>query len=43
MADAERSAGFLMSCVLVEKTHTVQGINWPVTMADFDSKEYPLE
>lgn len=43
MADAERAAGFLMSSVLVEKTHTVKDMNWPATMTDLGDSQYPTE
>lgn len=43
MPDAEHAAGFLMSSVVVEKTHTAKDLDWPVTMADFEDSQYPLE
>ena len=42
MIDAEHSAGFLLSAVLAEKTHTVDHLSWDVALKDLDLGHYPL-
>ena len=41
MSDSEQAAGFLISAVLVEKTHSVQNLEWPVKISDFAESQYP--
>lgn len=41
MSDSEHAAGFLISAVLVEKTHSVQNLAWPIKISDFVDSQYP--
>ena len=42
MSDSEHAAGFLISAVLVEKTHSIHNLAWPIKISEFVDSQHPI-